>query len=89
LNAKHNIRQLKLGLADRDDLEKWTENWVFADEALSTTLLKDPKLIVEVPYQLWQGYNSDDIEGFERASPEESVKTLKSLMPSDGGVLEN
>jgi len=83
LNAKPNLRKLKLGLADRDDLEKWTGNWVLADEALSTMLLKDPKLILELPSlrgELWN-YNSDDVEVFEAAYPQESFKMLKSLLP--------
>ncbi len=83
LNAKPNLRQLKLGLADRDDLEKWTGNWVLADEALSTILLKDPKLILELPSlrrEVWK-YNSDNIEAFESAYSQESFKTLKSLLP--------
>ena len=84
LITKPNLRQLKLGLSDRDDLEKWTGNWVFADETLSTMLLKDPKLIVELPSLrglLWD-YNSEDvIEAFEGAYPEEPVKTLKRLLP--------
>ena len=83
LNAKPNLRKLKLGLADRDDLEKWTGNWVLADEALSTMLLKDPKLILELPFlrpELWN-YNSDDVGAFESTYPQESLKTLKSLLP--------
>jgi len=83
LNAKPNLRQLKLGLADRADLEKWTGNWVHADEALSTMLLKHPKLILELPSlrgEPWN-YNSDDIDVFESHYPEESFKALKSLLP--------
>jgi hypothetical protein len=81
LNAKPNLRQLKLGLADRDDLDKWTGNWVLADETLSMMLLKDPKLILELP-SLWGGlWNCVDPEAFESDDPEESFKTLKSLLP--------
>jgi len=83
LNIKPNLRQLKLGLADRDDLKKWLGNWVLADETLSTMLLKDPKLILELPSlrsELWN-YNSDDVEAFESAYLEGSFKTLKSLLP--------
>lgn len=80
LNAKPDLRRLKLGLADKDDLEKWSGNWVLADETLSMMLLKDPKLILELPSLLWN-YDSDDVEAFESAYPEESFKKLKSLLP--------
>ena len=64
-------------------MEKWTGIWGLADEALSTMLPQDPKLIVELPSfqgELWS-YNSGDIETLERAYLEESVKTLKSRLP--------
>ncbi|KAF8063566.1 hypothetical protein FPV67DRAFT_1783028 [Lyophyllum atratum] len=86
LNAKPNLRQLKLGLIDRNDLKKWAENWVLADEALSTMSLKDPKLILELPslrhgFGSWN-YNPGDIITFDSPHHEESLNTLtKSFTP--------
>ena len=89
LNAKPNLRQLKLvladrhGLADSDELGRWSGKWEFADEILSTMLLKDPKPIVELPSlrsQPWD-YDSADISAFEGAYSARSRKTLWGLLP--------
>ncbi|KDR81825.1 hypothetical protein GALMADRAFT_135220 [Galerina marginata CBS 339.88] len=82
-NAKPNLRQLKLGLAYRDDLQKWTGNWVLADETLSTMLLKEPKLILELPSfrsEPWS-FNSEGTKAYESAYSLESFEEVKSLLP--------
>ncbi|KAF8063309.1 hypothetical protein FPV67DRAFT_1672341 [Lyophyllum atratum] len=85
LNVKPKLRQLKLGITDTDNLVKWAETWVLADEALSTMSLKDPKLILELPSLrggpgIWHHY-SDNIEPSDSTHAEDSLKTLKNLMP--------
>ncbi|KAH0581529.1 hypothetical protein H2248_012647 [Termitomyces sp. 'cryptogamus'] len=71
-----------------NDWENWTKTWLLVDETLSRMLLKDPKLIIELPplaspflIREWEGFEPERKKLMQKAYFERSSHRVQSYLP--------